>query len=239
MRRPHQRPGGEQQVDALGDDQLADEGDQLLALGAGAELLDVDPGRPQARLLAQAGDVGERRPERLGRVGGADQNAIRRLHPLAGVREEARVRFDRVLQGRAVDLRREGGDAGAGEDRRAHHQVVGEGGVDPADFSGDLAHGGDVGLDVAVELGLAQLGEGFDLEALVGVAHVDGQQAADVRVVDLHPLDPHLAVLAEQVHLVAEPGQRPRQVGVVDVAAGAAQHVAVEEEDTHRSRPSY
>ena len=43
-----------------------------------------------------------------------------------------------------------------------------------------------------------------------------------------------LAVLAEQVDLVAEPGQRPRQIGVVDVAAGAAQHVAVEEENAHR-----
>ena len=49
----------------------------------------------------------------------------------------------------------------------------------------------------------------------------------------------HLAVLAEQVDLVAEPGQRPGEVDVVDVAAGAAQHVAVEEEDAHRCRPSY
>ena len=48
-----------------------------------------------------------------------------------------------------------------------------------------------------------------------------------------------LAVLAEQMDLVAEPGQRPGQVDVVDVAAGAAQHVAVEEEDAHRCRPSY
>ena len=53
------------------------------------------------------------------------------------------------------------------------------------------------------------------------------------------PSSSHLAVLAEQVDLVAEPGQRPRQVGVVDVAAGAAQHVAVEDEDAHRCRPSY
>ena len=56
---------------------------------------------------------------------------------------------------------------------------------------GDLAHGGDVGVDVAVELVLAQLGEGLDLEALVGVLDVDRQQAADVGVVDLPTaLDP-------------------------------------------------
>ena len=111
--------------------------------------------------------------------------------------------------------------------------------VEAARPLGDRAHRGDVGLDVAVELGLGQLREGLDLEALVGVFDVDRQQAADVGVVDLDPLDLDLAVLAEQVDLVAEPGQRRRQIGVVDVAAGAAQHVAVEEEDAHRCRPSY
>ena len=109
--------------------------------------------------------------------------------PSSRVRQEARVRFDRVLERRAVDLGREGPDVGAGEDRRAHHQVVGEGGVDAAGRLGDLAHGGDVGLDVAVELGLGQLREGLDLEALVGVLDVDREQAADVGVVDLDPLD--------------------------------------------------
>ena len=47
------------------------------------------------------------------------------------------------------------------------------------------------------------------------------------------------AVLAEQVDLVAEPGQRLGEVGVVDVAAGAAQQVAVEDQDAHRCRASY
>ena len=58
-------------------------------------------------------------------------------------------------------------------------------------------------------------------------------------IVDLDPLDLDLAVLAEEMDLVAEPGQCPGQVDVVDVAAGAAQHVAVKEEDAHRCRPSY
>ena len=48
-----------------------------------------------------------------------------------------------------------------------------------------------------------------------------------------------LAVLAEEMDLMAEPGQRAGEVGVVDVAAGAAQHVAVEDEDAHRCRASY
>ena len=107
-----------------------------------------------------------------------------------------------------MDLGGEGADVGAGEDRRAHDQVVGEGGVEAAGRVGDLAHGGDVGLDVAVELLLGQLREGLDLEALVGVFDVDRQQAVDVGVVDLDPLDLDLAVLAEQVDLVAEAGQR-------------------------------
>ncbi len=109
----------------------------------------------------------------------------------------------------------------------------------PPASRGDLADGGDVGLDVAVQLGLGQLREGLDLEALVGIFDVDGQQAVDVGVVDLDTLDLRLAVLAEQVHLMAQLGQGASEIGVVDVAAGAAQHVAVEEENTHRSRASY
>ena len=103
----------------------------------------------------------------------------------------------------------------------------------------DRADRGDVGVEVALELGVGQLREGLDLEALVGVLDVDRKQAADVGVVDLDSLDLDLPVLAEQVDLMAQPRQRPGEVGVVDVAAGAAQHVAVEEEDAHRSRPSY
>ena len=42
-----------------------------------------------------------------------------------------------------------------------------------------------------------------------------------------------VAVLAEQVDLVAELGQGGHQRGVVDVAAGPAQQVAVEDQDPH------
>jgi hypothetical protein len=149
------------------------------------------------------------------------------------------VRLDRVLERGAVDLRGEVADPGPGEDRRPHHEVARQGRVEAPDGVGDLADGGDVGVEVAAQLRPGQLREGLDLEALVGVPDVDRQQAADVRVVDLDALDPDPAVLAEQVDLVAQAGQRPGQVDGVDVAAGAAQHVAVEEEDAHRFRASY
>ncbi len=172
-------------------------------------------------------------------MAGADEDALGRFHPLFRVGKEAGVGLDRVLKRGAVDLGREGGDIGAGEDRRAHHQVVGQGQIDAARPLGHRACRGHVGLDVAGQLLTAQLGEGLDLEALIRVLDVDGQEAADLGIVDLNPLDPRLAVLAEQVDLVPKPGQCARQVGVVDVAAGATQHVAVKDEKTHRDRASY
>ena len=99
---------------------------------------------------------------------------------------------------------------GAGEDHRAHDQMVGERRVDAAERLDHLADRGDVGVEVAIELGVAELGEGLHLEALVAVVHVDRQQAADVGVVDRHRAGRAgaevgwLAVLADQVDLVAE-----------------------------------
>ena len=138
-----------------------------------------------------------------------------------------------------MDLGGERGDLGAREDGRAHDQVVGEGGVKAAGLGGHLPHRLDVGRDVAIQLRGAQLGKCLDLEARVGVLHIDREQAADLGVVDLDALQLDLPVLAEEVDLVAETGQRLGEVGVVDVAAGPAQHVAVEDEDPHRFRGSY
>ena len=48
----------------------------------------------------------------------------------------------------------------------------------------DAAHRRDVRVQVAVELGVGELGERLHLEALVAVGHENRQQAADVRPVD-------------------------------------------------------
>ena len=117
---------------------------------------------------------------------------------------------------------------------------------------GHLAHRGGVGRDVGVDLGVAQLRVGARVEALVLVGDVDGQRAADVRQVGgaadrfaqrfdaQRPVLPaadriderqigRVAVLAEQMDLVAQAGQGRHQGSVVDVAPGPAQQVAVED----------
>jgi hypothetical protein len=55
----------------------------------------------------------------------------------------------------------------------------------------------------------------------------------DVGVVDLDALDLDLAVLAEQMDLVPQEGQGTGEIRGVDVAAGAAQHVAMKEKHAH------
>ena len=98
-------------------------------------------------------------------------------------------------------------------------------------MSGDgaAADRGDVGVEVMFERRIVQLREGQRVKALISIGHVHGKNSPDVGGVDRHALRCRCrSVLAEQVHLMAQSGQRPRQVGVVDVAAGAAQQVAVE-----------
>jgi hypothetical protein len=52
-----------------------------------------------------------------------------------------------------------------------------------------------------------------------------------------HPLErARLAILAEEVNLVSEPGKRLREACVVDIAAGPSQQVAVEDQDLDRCR---
>ena len=97
------------------------------------------------------------------------------------------------------------------------------------------------------------------LEPLVAIGDVDRQQVADVRPPRRHAdglaqdLDLRravvpradrvdewqlcgTAVLADEVDLGAGAGERRGQPGVVDVRAGSAQQVAVEDEDAHRAR---
>jgi hypothetical protein len=104
-------------------------------------------------------------------VGGVDA--------LMRVREEAGVRLDGVLKGRAVDHNGERHQSfeAAGEDHRAHDEVVGQRDIGSNPL-GDLAHRFDVRVEVAVELLLAQLGEGPGVHTLVAVRDVGGQHRA-------------------------------------------------------------
>jgi hypothetical protein len=118
-------------------------------------------------------------------VAGADEHRAGACEALAGVGEEALgVRLDRVLERRAVDLHgvRHVAERPR-EDRRAHDQVVRqrEVGADPLS---DLAHGGHVALQVAVELRLREVRERLGLDPVVAVGDVDRQQAAEVGAVD-------------------------------------------------------
>ena len=120
--------------------------------------------------------------------------------------------------------------AGRGSDRPAEEDVVAE------DEVGRqlLAHGRRVALDPVVELRPRAVLHELDLVALVAVEHEDGQQAADVRPDGARAAE----VVALGMRLLAEdgdvvPGTRPlaRERPRVDVRAGAAEQVAVPEQD--------
>ena len=166
------------------------------------------------------------------------------------------MRLDRVLQGGTVDLDRVVREAGAGQHGGPHDEVVGQRRA-RRHARRHLAHGGHVALQVGVQLGVTQVGEGPGVEPLVAVGHVDRQHRADRRPVDgdaggrapgLHPQRAVLPrpdrvhpgqrerprLLAEEVDAVAEPGQRLGQLGVVDVRPRAPQEVPVEHQDIHR-----
>ena len=214
-----QRPGGNQEIGALGDDQLADEdhprarggrelaqrphrraavpsqslflpataadpgrerlnGRQRIGGLAGPECRGVDAGGPEPRLGLQI-ETRQRPPEALGGVARANQHRRGTGGSLLGVRQEARVGLHRVLERRAVDL---GGEAQArsSEDQRPHHEMVGERRVGIAGVAGNVLDRVDVGRDVAIELGVAELGECLHLEARVVVVDIDRKQTADV-----------------------------------------------------------
>ena len=133
------------------------------------EELRVDARGAEPRLGGQA--RGRRAPPRGSRPCGGSRpgpRAAASMPSRAYGRKRVGLGLHRVLERRAVDLGREA-EARAGEDRRAHDQVVGERGVDAARRLDDVADGGHVGLEVAVELGFGQLRERLDLEALVAV----------------------------------------------------------------------
>ena len=128
-----------------------------------------------------------------------------------------------------------------------------------------LAHGGDVGSQVARELRIGAAQERARLDALVAIGHVHRQQPADVGPVHAAATGPlrraHLAhaqgpavpvsdgvherlllgvaVLAEQVHVVAQAHERFGQARVVYVGPGALEQVAVEDQDAHRAQRTH
>ena len=118
----------------------------------GRKWCDVDAGRTETGARGQLG-VGERRPQAVGGVPRADEHRARSREPLAGVAQEALwFGLDGVLERAPVDLHRVGHPVErAREDRGAHDQVVGERDLG-AHARGDLAHGGDVGGEVAIDL---------------------------------------------------------------------------------------
>ena len=147
------------------------------------EQVRVDTRRAEADLR-----VGHRVVDRLaqagGDVAGADQDPRGAVAGLLRVRAAALEVGDHgVGEVGAVDRKRVV-EPGAAEDHRPHDQVVGERRVDAAERLDQLADRRDVRLEVAVELGVGELGERLDLEALVGVVDEDRQQAADVGGVD-------------------------------------------------------
>jgi hypothetical protein len=138
-----------------------------------------------------------------------------------------------------VHLDREA-EASPGEDDGAHDQVVRQRRVWPAEGVHDIPNSGDVGLEIALELSVGELGKRLDLKPLVAVRNEDRQQAADVGDVHRDPVaspDPvkisGAPVLAEQVHFVSLARQRLRQARVVDVGSRPAQQVTVEDQDAH------
>ena len=97
----------------------------------------------------------------------------------------------------------------------------------------------DVGLDVVVELGVVEVGEADRARtprsgrprrrAARGRCRGCGSCTAGGR-----PRARGWRSWQSEVHLVAQVRQRPRKAEVVDVAARAAQQVAVEDQDSHR-----
>ena len=173
----------------------------LRARRAGGTPATSTPGRPEARAGGQAVVV-HRRPQALGGVARADEDRARAgARPSRASGQEALgVALDDVLERAAVDLHRVGDVVAerAGEDDRAHHEVVGQRDVGPR-ARGDVADGGDVARRRSARSPRrCSRGTACAVDALVAVGDVDGQQVADVRPPRRHAdglaqdLDPRL-----------------------------------------------
>src|SRR5215208_795904 len=194
----------------------------------------VDPRWSEPGAFGQGRLVSQHLPEALAGVARPNQHPGRAPYALERVGQEALpMGAHGVLQGAAVDLDGVGGAPGqpARKDRRPHHEVVGQRHV----RGRGVLHCRYVRVEVMLQLRIAQSRVRLRLETLVGVGDVDGQDPADVGIVDRDPLGGvPVALLAKQVHVMAQARERAHQAGVVDVAAGAPEQVAVEDQDAHR-----
>jgi hypothetical protein len=99
-----------------------------------------------------------------------------------------------------------------------------------------LADGGGVALDESLPLRQREILEITGLEILVAVEHKNGERAVDVRSYDGGAAEVEslgVRLLAEDDDLVANATPRACERSRVDVRAGAAQEVAVPEENLH------
>ena len=227
------------------------------------EPLDVDPRRPEARALRERW-ISQRPPQAGGRVMRADEHRTSAGDALARrVEKTLGMRLDGVLERAAMHLDgvRNLAAQRPGKNGGAHHQMIGQGDVG-ARTDDDLAHRGDVRIDVVRDLGIGALGERARLHPLVAIGNVHGQQRPDVWAVDgathtlvrpaprqrTHAQDSlvpvarsvnerltlGMAILAEQMHLVSKLDQRRCQPRVVYVRTGPLEQVAVKDQDAHR-----
>jgi len=216
----------------------------ILRRGEVLELVDVDGGANAALLLIAARDPSERLnlPDTL-----KAQHVARITAGVALYSDMGRVMASVIEDSCGWH------DPLAGHARNAELEAL----YGPSSFETD-GNGRRTGAreELILELAKHGLGEGTRVEALVAIGHVEREHAVDVGAVDGDPrrlpqdADPKLArlpvadgvdegqrrglaVLAQEVNLVAQARQSADQAGVVDVAAGAPQEVAVEDENAH------
>ena len=193
----------------------------------GHPLVDVDAGRYLEHVLGVAAHLAQDRAD----VVGADERRPRGGERFRAPGRELGVAAHRVLELGAVRLDGER-RARRGADRAAEQDVIREDDIrrqERADRRG-------VGLDPGVELGAAAVLHATHVVALVAVEDEHRQQSADVgadgrRTAEVEAL--RVGLLGEDGDVVARVAPLPRQHAGVDVRAGAAEQVAVPEEDAH------
>ena len=170
---------------------------------------------------------------------------MRRIERAAGKTGQGPAAADRVLQLRPVKLdgvRRGGRGAAALCHRAAHDGVVCEHqvGALSLQLAGQRRR---VQLEVALQLGVAEVADQPGLDSLVAVEHERRQQRTRLGADEAHaraqrePL--RVRLLAEHAHVVAEPRPGAGHVLRVDVGAGPGQQVAVPEDEVHDAPGSW